>query len=229
MEVLENTYEPKLVCDKGNMILNSVTDSQFNHKCYNLKFDFNNLDPNKVNIKSLMGPSIYNLFEKISPELVEKIYILNIHNDSEADICILIKPIAKEVGIKAKYMMFRTSRQINYNANTITFYNTDLSRIDNNVYENYKRSINLNSTIYDKMTFNYGKTQIKINNINENELNKLDSEDNFTSKLNINFSIDFIITIEDPLPIYMENLIGLMLKKIFYNLKIFIENINKTV
>ena len=109
-----------------------------------------------------------------------------------------MKPIAKEIGIKPKYMMFRTSRQINYNANTITFYNTDLSRIDNNVYENYKRSINLNSTIYDKMTFNYGKTQIKINNINENELNKLDSEDNFTSKLNINFSIDFIITIQDP-------------------------------
>ena len=44
---------------------------------------------------------------------------------------------------------------------------------------------------------------------------------------NISFSIDFIITIQDPLPIYMENLIGLMLKKIFYNLKIFIENINK--
>jgi hypothetical protein len=227
MEVSQNTYEPKLVCDKGNMILNCITDRELNRKCYNLKFDFNNLDPNKVNIKSLMDPSIYNLFEKISPELVEKIYILNIINNNETDICILMKPIAKEIGIKPKYMMFRTSRQINYNANTITFYNTDLSRLDNNLYENYKRSINLNSNIYDKMTFNYGKTQIKINNLNENELNKLDSEENFTSILNINFSIDFIITIQDPLPIYMENLIGLMLKKLFHNLKLFIENINK--
>tara|TARA_B110000008_G_C16956700_1_gene558494 strand:- start:415 stop:1098 length:684 start_codon:yes stop_codon:yes gene_type:complete len=227
MEVSENSYEPRLVCNKGNMILNSIIDTQLNQKCYNLKFDLNNLDPNKVNIKSLLGPNIYNLFEKIAPELVEKIHILNIQNDSEADICILIKPIAKEVGIKAKYMMFRTSRQINYTANIITFYNTDLSRIDNNLYENYKKSIELNTNIYDKMTFNYGKTQIKINNLNENELGKLDSEENFNSLSNINFSIDFIITIKEPLPIYMENLIGLMLKKIFYNLKIFIENINK--
>tara|TARA_B100001175_G_scaffold301829_1_gene295291 strand:+ start:2976 stop:3665 length:690 start_codon:yes stop_codon:yes gene_type:complete len=229
MEVSENTYEPKLVCDKGNIILNSITDRESNQKCYNLKFDFNNLDPNKVNIKSLMGPNIYNLFEKISPELVEKIYILNIINNNETDICILMKPIAKEIGIKPKYMMFRTSRQINYNANTITFYNNDLSRMDYNLYEDYKKLIKLNTDIYDKMTFNYGKTQIKINNLNENEIYKVDSEENFTSILNINFSIDFIITIKDPLPIYMENLIGLMLKKLFHNLKLFIENINKLV
>ena len=31
----------------------------------------------------------------------------------------------------------------------------------------------------------------------------------------------------DEVPIYMENLIGLMMKKIFYNIKQFIENTNK--
>ena len=44
--------------------------------------------------------------------------------------------------------------------------------------------------------------------------------------LNINFEFDFQILISDDLPLYMENLIGLMFKKIFYNLKQFIDNLN---
>ena len=59
-----------------------------------------------------------------------------------------------------------------------------------------------------------------------NEKSKLKKNENFNNMLNINFEFDFQILISDDLPLYMENLIGLMFKKIFYNLKQFIDNLN---
>ena len=69
------------------------------------------------------------------------------------------------------------------------------------------------------MTFNFGKTYISINDemTQQNEVTKL---------INVKFSIDFQLTIADDLPIYMNNFIGLMFKKMFYNLKEFITNLN---
>ena len=222
----EKNYSPKIICNKGNMILSEFSIDNSNDKAYNLKFDFKNLDPKKINIKTLLSPTIYNLIEQVCPDLIEKIYILNELNTNETDICILIKPIAKEVGIKAKYMMFRTSRGINFHNNVINFYNKDLSLINNEVKEKYLKQINLDLNKYEPMIFNYGKTILNLNNLLPLELSKLDNSENFSNLINIDFSIDFIINIQDQLPIYMENLIGLMFKKIFYNLKQFIDNLN---
>lgn len=228
----EKNYSPKLICNKGNMILsefNINSSNSNNDKAYNLKFDFKNLDPKKINIKTLLSPTIYNLIEQVCPDLIEKIYILNELNTNETDICILIKPIAKEVGIKAKYMMFRTSRGINFHNNVINFYNKDLILVDpsKSIINKYVKQINLDLNKYEPMIFNYGKTILNLNNLLPLELTKLNNEENFSNSINIDFSIDFIINIQDQLPIYMENLIGLMFKKIFYNLKQFIDNLNK--
>ena len=210
------------------MILSEFFIDNSNDKAYNLKFDFKNLDPKKINIKTLLSPTIYNLIEQVCPDLIEKIYILNELNTNETDICILIKPIAKEVGIKPKYMMFRTTRGINFHNNVINFYNKDLSIIDpnNDIVNKYVNQIGLDLNKYEPMIFNYGKTIINLNNLLPQELMKLNNEENFSNLINIDFSLDFIISIQDQLPIYMENLIGLMFKKIFYNLKQFIDNLN---
>ena len=77
------------------------------------------------------------------------------------------------------------------------------------------------------MIFNYGKTDIVLNNLEYGELNKLNNDENFNNNINIDFTIDFQMLINDDLPIYMEDLIGLMFKKMFYNLKLFIDNLNK--
>ena len=126
----EINFSPKLVCNKGNMILNEFLIPHTQQKAYNLKFDFKNLDPTKVNIKSLLSPAIYQLIEQVCPDLIEKIVILNILNANETDVCVIFKHIAKEVGIKPKYMMFRTTRGINLYNNSIVFYNKDLSLVD---------------------------------------------------------------------------------------------------
>ena len=216
--------EKTIVCNKGNMLLESYKKN--NNKAYNLKYDFNNLDPNKVNIKALFGFGTYELLEKINRDLIEKILILNVLNDNEADICIFLKHIAKEIGIKQKYILFRSTKEINHNNRLIVFYNKDLSLINPEFKENYLKQLKLDVNKYEPLIFNYGKTKININNLDFNELSKLENNENFNNILDINFEFDFQILISDDLPIYMENLIGLMFKKLFYNLKQFIDNLN---
>lgn len=222
-----NNYENKsLVCNKGNMILESYIKE--NKKAYNLKYDFNKLDSSKVNINALMGIGIYELLENINKDLIEKIYILNILNENETDICILLNHIAKEIGIKQKYILFRTVRSFNHNNGTIVFNNKDISIINPELKDIYLNKININKNKYDPLIFNYGKTIITLNNLELNSLNKIKNNENINKILDINFNLDFQILINDDLPIYMENLIGLMFKKIFYNLKQFIDNLNNT-
>ena len=224
----ENQFEPKLICNKGNMILNEFIIPDTQQKAYNLKFDFKKLNPSKVNIKLLLSPSIYELIEQVTPDLVEKIYILNILNENETDICILFKSFGKEVGIKPKYMIFRTTRGINYFCNTIEFYNKDITLVDQSklLLNNYIKQIELDTNKYEPVIFNYGKTLINLYNLEPQELSRLNNEQPLTSLIDIIFSIDFIASIEDDLPLYMKNILGLMFKKIFYNLKQFIDNLN---
>lgn len=224
----ENEFEPKIICNKGNMILNEFVIPDTLEKAYNLKFDFKKLNPSKVNIKALLSPSIYELIEQVTPDLVEKIYILNVLNENDTDVCLLLKSFGKEVGIKPKYMMFRTSRSINFFSNTIVFYNKDITLIDSSkvLLNNYLKQIHIDTNKYEPIIFNYGKTVINLHNLENQELLRLNNEQPLTSIIDINFCIDFIATIEDDLPIYMQNIIGLMFKKIFYNLKQFIDNLN---
>ena len=90
----ENEFEPKLVCNKGNMILNEFIIPDTQQKAYNLKFDFKKLNPSKVNIKALLSPAIYQLIEQVTPDLVEKIYILNTLNDDGT--FMLVEPFAND-------------------------------------------------------------------------------------------------------------------------------------
>jgi len=224
----ENSFEPKVICNKGNMILNEFIIPDTLEKAYNLKFDFKKLNPLKVNIKALLSPSIYELIEQVTPDLVEKIYILNVLNENDTDICLLLKSFGKEVGIKPKYIIFRSSRSINFFSNTVHFYNKDITLIDPSkvLLNNYLKQIQLDSNKYEAIIFNYGKTVINLHNLEPQELSRLNNEQPLTSLIDINFCIDFIATIEDELPIYMQNIIGMMFKKIFYNLKQFIDKLN---
>lgn len=158
------------------------------------------------------------MLEKVNVELIEKIYILDVINAHETDICILLKQIAKEVGLKQKYVLFRTTKYSNNLNNNITFYNKDLIYEHKHLITDYLKSINLNIEKYEPMTFNFGKTHITLN----------DEQwvDNLEKLISVKFSIDFQLTIEDDLPIYMNNFIGLMFKKMFYNVKMFLVNLN---
>ena len=224
MEYKEKVLEPKLICAKGDILLNEINIPLTTDKIYNLQFDLKNVDPTKVNINTLLSTAIYELIEKLNPDLIEKIYILNDLNEvNETDICILLQHITKEVGIKQKYVLFRTTKSVNNTNNSVIFYNKDLKYVNPELSQSYLKSINLNTSKYEPMIFEFGKTQIYLSNI-ENNLQLINTE-NIENLINIKFSVDFQLTIIDNLPIYMENLIGLMFKKMFYNIKEFITKI----
>tara|TARA_B100000902_G_C27319333_1_gene923311 strand:- start:4886 stop:5554 length:669 start_codon:yes stop_codon:yes gene_type:complete len=212
--------ERVIVCNKGNMLLESYI--RDNKKAYNLKYEFNKLDSSKVNINALFGFEIYELLEKVNSDLIEKIIILNKLNEDEIDICILLKHIAKEIGIKQKYLLFRSKKEIDNNTENIIYNNKDLTLINNELKNEYLNQIQIDTNKIEPLIFNYGKTIINLNTLN------LYSDTNLNKSINIDFKFDFQILISDDLPLYMENLIGLIFKKIFYNLKQFIDNLNNS-
>lgn len=213
----ENQFQPKLVCNKGNILLSEIRIPLTNVSVFNLQFELNNLDTSKVNIDLLLTAQLYNLLENVNVDLIEKIYILDsleTLNNQETDICIVLKQIAKEVGIKQKYILFRSTKYLNKLNNTITYYNKDLIYEHKDLIPDYLKSLNLDNNKYEAMTFNFGKTIITLSNTNSEKY------------INLKFSIDFQITMTDDIPKYMTNIIGLMFKKMFHNVKLFIDNLN---
>jgi hypothetical protein len=200
----ENRFQPKLICAKGDMLLSEIKNFNFNIRSYNLAFTIQVPNTNS-NVASLTGFEIYDLLEAQNKELIEKIIILD-KTENEATLCILISHIAKEIGIKQKYMLFRSTKILNKLNNSVTFYNKDVKLICEQLKDDYLKQLNLINSNYEALIYNYGKTQINVYN---------DSND----VSSIKFNIDFQVIIDDDLPLYMENLVGLMFKKMFYNLK----------
>ena len=59
--------------------------------------------------------------------------------------------------------------------------------------------------------------------IANNNISDLKGGGNTNKLIDANFEMHFQMTMKHQLPTYMENLIGLMIKKLFYNLKTFVE------
>jgi hypothetical protein len=184
--------------------LSEIKNFNFNTRSYNLAFTIQVPNTNS-NVASLTGFEIYDLLEAQNKELIEKIIILD-KTENEATLCILISHIAKEIGIKQKFMLFRSTKIVNKLNNSVTFYNKDVKLICEKLKEDYLKQLNLINSNYEALIYNYGKTQINVYNDN----NDVSS---------VKFNIDFQVIVDDDLPLYMENLVGLMFKKMFYNLK----------
>ena len=235
MQIIEEVNNT-LVCDKGNILLHSYL--KYNIKTYKLRFSINNIDTSKINLTNFLSHNIWELLDKINPDLIEKIHILKIYNDDAADILILLKHIAKEIGIKQKYIIFYTKRTIDYQNNSLFFTNQDINLIDETLVKQYLESINLDVKKYESILYNFGTIKISLTNTsilelfnennenNRNNRNNENNENNGNKIFNTDLETHFQLIMKDKLPIYMEDLIGLLIKKIFYNLKVFIDNLN---
>ena len=103
------SYNFAFVCNKQDMLL-EVDKSE---KVYSLHFNL--CKPNEVNQESLLSFKIYELIEKINPALIEEIKILNIISDNEINVLFKFINIAKEIGIKQKYMVLKIIKNIENN------------------------------------------------------------------------------------------------------------------
>ena len=179
-------------------------------KSYFLSMKLSNLLNSKIDLEQLLTFKIYNLIEQLNPEIIERIVILNycntdnIHSNTDndtMDILFIFKPIGCEIGLKQKYMTMRTGRE--QHSNIICFKSLDFDL-------NADKIIEYGLQKMDKMSCHYADLYIKLNKNDNNNIDECD------------IKYCFKITQTEILPKYMEHLIGLMMKKIFINLKNFI-------
>jgi hypothetical protein len=140
--------------------------------------------------------NIYKILGKLNDNLLEDV-IFKEETKTTSKILFLFKTINKDLGIGPKYMYIHARKIEKDNNIKIICENETLNELENK-YKKYKPIVCEFSVI-------------NIDFINKNKV-----------LINSLFQID----INEDLPIYMESLPGTMMKKIFSNLKLFIENLS---
>ena len=151
------------------------------------------INNNNYDLNKLMDFQIYNLIKTVNQDIIEDIEIVSQTSPDEIEVLFIFKRFGKTAGIPQKYLFLKTTRQ--KSNNLILF-----SSIDSN-----NSLPKMSNHIAQRMTCNFFQLTVLP----------------FDEKIRLNFI--FNIDIKEDLPIYMENMIGLMMKKIFYNLKLVLE------
>ena len=152
-----------------------------------------NVENINKNLHDIVNLNMYNLIFRLNTDNFEKIEVKKWISPTEVEILFLFKPFGKELGIKPKYMYVKTIQQITNEKHIYTSFDIDYPNIGE--LSNYEKVKNTISTMVV----------------------------NFESDCRINISYIFKLELTNSLPIYMENILGLIMKKMFLNLKNFIE------
>ena len=154
------------------------------------------LDNAKYNLYNIINLNMYNLLYELNQDNFEKIEIKNWISNSEIDVLFLFKQFGKDLGIKQKYMYIRATEVVENGKKTYTGSDIEYP--------------------YPDELINYEKVTTRISTMVVN----------FESNHKVNINYLFKLDLAHSLPIYMENVLGLIMKKMFLHLKQFIEAIN---
>jgi hypothetical protein len=193
---MSNNTNFKKICDKENMLLEHNKEMDI----YSLNFTMIN---NNKNINNILDNNIYNLLKQINPEIIEDVVEI-ITNDDENIILFIFKEIGKEIGLKQKYMFLKNKKLIENNK---IIYETNSVNKDD-LLENGI----LNREVFEKIS------NLQCCYCDFAKLTIIIGEKNL-----VNIHYLFKININENLPNYMTHMIGMIMKKIFFNLKLFIE------
>ena len=152
-----------------------------------------NLENKKKNLHDMINLNMYDLLFNLNKANFEKIEIKKWISPNEIEVLFLFKPFGKELGIKPKYMYIRTIANITNEKHIYTSVDIDYPYAEE--VQNYEKVKNIISTMIINFESNH--------------------------KININYIFKFELA--HTLPIYMENIVGLIMKKMFLHLKQFIE------
>ena len=155
-----------------------------------------NIENKKIDMDILKQFNIYKILGKLNDNLLETV-IFKEETKTTAKILFLFKPINKDMGIGAKYMYIQ-ARKIEQNNNIKIICENEFLSNQEIEYSNYNPIL----------------CEFSVINIE------------FINKHKVSINSLFKININEDLPIYMESLPGTMMKKIFTNLKLFIENLS---
>jgi hypothetical protein len=152
-----------------------------------------NLENRNKNLHDIININMYSLLFNLNRDNFEKIEIKKWISPTEIEVLFLFKPFGKDLGIKPKYMYIKTIIDIKNEKHIYTSFDIDYPNMEE--VSNYEKVKNTISTMII----------------------------NFESDFKININYIFKLELVHSLPIYMENILGLTMKKMFLNLKNFIE------
>ena len=167
-----------------------------NNNTKNYNLIFNTLSSN-IDLQKYTSFNIYKLLFELNKDIVESIEIIDLLSDNEANILIILKEIGDTIRIPKNYL-YLTINKI-YNNNEILFESTN----NNNIDKIKNKIIGCNKTI------------------SEYSVLKIINNDN---KLIFNYEFNFKMVLQQSK--FVNNIVALLIKKVFYKLKLFIENSN---
>ena len=191
----------KIICNKKGIILKLNTINEI----YSINFTnkIGNLD-----LKSLLDFNIYKIIFELNKDLIEDIKIVKEHDENNVDLVLIFKRlisnstriVTNEFSIPMFYMYVKVSKICDDNTNSIIFSSKEnmdeLSLIDTTSEE------------YERLTCEY--SELTITNY---------KKDN-TVEINFDFKFSYINNTSR----FFKNFIALLIKKVFYKLKLFIDN-----
>ena len=191
----KTSISEKLICNKRDVNL-LLCESNNGVKKYRLNLNVSNKN---IKIENFINNNLFELICKLNEDIIEDYQIFD-KNINNTKIFILFKKFGADLGIKQKYSYFETSIIKKSNKNYVV--NTKVLQCPNSLIPNPNKN-------YENLDYN--SSFININILNENSCM-------------IDYIFDtFNTNIE--LPIYMENMFGILTKKLFLRLKLFIENL----
>lgn len=192
----------KIVCNKEDVIL--VKETCNNDNNYRIIFNINNP---KFPIQSIVGLKLYTLLYELNRDVIQTFKIIN-ETETTLETVTLFKSFGKEFGIAPKAM--HTISYMQLEQGMCTFNGMDIQ--PDNVEHN-GNGINYIPKKYQRIESTYSKLIVYFISLYELQFD-------FTFELK---SDGDEMGQESQCPVYMENSVALMIKKMFCRLKMFIE------
>lgn len=150
------------------------------------------------NVQSMVHFGLYNLLYELNKDVMEKLEIVNQTSANEIDVLYVFKKFNSDIPMKRKYMYLNTVHQVSADGTEIVFTSKSIPypMHDSMVRADYE----LISTPLSILKFNAVTPHM------------------------LQVAHMFKMNVDDDLPVYMENMLGVVMKKMFYKLKVFIEN-----
>jgi hypothetical protein len=196
--------EPKIVCNKEDVILlkeeKIKNDNQNSNNGYRIIFNVHN---SNFPIHSIVGLKLYTLLYELNRDIIHMFKVIN-ETETTLESVILFKPFGKDFGISPKAM--HTVSIMKLEPGICTFNGIDVQ--PNNASE---LSVHIPKK-YERIQSTHSKLIIYF-------LSAHDLQFDFTFELLHESDEEEILSS----PVYMENSVALMIKKMFCRLKVFTE------
>jgi len=151
-----------------------------------------------INLKNLINFRLYKILSDVNKQHMESCIMTQQVSDNVASFLFKFNSFGVDIGIPKKYMYLETTCV--QSSNILLEYKSIDIEPDDKIHSIIKG--------YDKITCNFSNLLIEL-----------------ISNQHIKVEYNFDIDIHENLPIFAQNLLGFLMKKMFLNLKIFIENI----